>query len=150
MPNAHPKPYESALWQHLDTIRLLRRGRKTWAAIATHLEQAHGLKTSFRAVHKFFKRASGARIPLGFNDTGSTTNTDGSVKPGAKPGVEAHDDPFSARPFRRNCLQKPREGTPGRTKHDEPSGTNHCADNRKTPVHRLHAKHGANWQINRG
>ena len=96
MPRAHPKPYESALWQHLDTIRLLRRGRKTWAAIATHLEQAHGLKTSFRAVHKFFKRASGARIPLGFNDTGSTTNTDGSVKPSTKPGVEAHDDPFSA------------------------------------------------------
>jgi len=45
MPGAHPKPYESALWQHLDTIRLLRRQRKTWAAIAAHLEQAHGLKT---------------------------------------------------------------------------------------------------------
>jgi hypothetical protein len=25
-----------------------------------------------------------------------TTNTDRSVKPGTKPGVEAHDDPFSA------------------------------------------------------
>jgi hypothetical protein len=95
MPNAHPKPYESALWQHLDTIRLLRRQRKTWAAIATHLEQAHGFKTSIRAVHKFFKRASGARIPLGFSDTGLTTNKAGSAKPSTKPGVDAHDDPFS-------------------------------------------------------
>jgi hypothetical protein len=95
MPNGHPKPYESALWRHLDTIRLLRRQRKTWAAIAAHLEQAHGLKTSIRAVHKFFKRASGARIPLGFNDTGLTTNKDGSAKSGTKPGVDAHDDPFS-------------------------------------------------------
>ena len=95
MPNAHPKPYESALWQHLDTIRLLRRQRKTWAAIAAHLERAHGLKTSIRAVHKFFKRASGARIPLGFKDTGLTTNKDESAKPSTKPGVDAHNDPFS-------------------------------------------------------
>ena len=94
MPNAHPKPYESALWQHLDTVRLLRRQRKTWATIAAHLEQAHGLKTSIRAVHKFFKRAS-ARIPLGFKDTRLTTNKDGSAKPSTKPGVDAHDDPFS-------------------------------------------------------
>src|SRR5438132_5194206 len=93
MPGAHPKPYESALWRHLDTIRLLRRQRKTWAAIAAHLEQAHGLKTSIRAVNKLFKRASGARIPLGFNDTGLTAKTDGSPKPGAKPGPAPHDDP---------------------------------------------------------
>ena len=93
MPGAHPKPYESVLWQHLDTIRLLRRQRKTWAAIAAHLERAHGLKTSFRAVHKFFKRA--ARIPLGFNDTGLTANTDGSPNPSTEPSFEAHHDPFS-------------------------------------------------------
>ena len=95
MPRAHPKPYESALWQHLDTIRLLRRQRKTWAAIAAHLQQAHRLKTSFQAVQKFFKRASGAQIPLGFNDAGLTANTDGSLKPITEPQVKAHDDPFS-------------------------------------------------------
>jgi hypothetical protein len=95
MPRAHPKPYESALWQHLETIRLLRRQRTTWAAIAANLEQAHGLKTSTRAVHKFFKRASGGRIPLGFNNAGLTTNTDGSPKPSAKPGTAPHEDPFS-------------------------------------------------------
>jgi len=95
MPGAHPRPYESVLWQHLDTIRLLRRQRKTWAAIAAHLERAHGLKTSLRAVHKFFKRASAARIPLGFNDTGLTANTDGFPTPSTEPSVEAHHDPFS-------------------------------------------------------
>jgi hypothetical protein len=95
MPGAHPKPYESALWQHLDTIRLLRRQRKTWAAIAAHLQQAHGLKASFQAVQKFFKRASGAQIPLGFNDTGLTARREGSSKPSAEPGVQAHNDPFS-------------------------------------------------------
>jgi hypothetical protein len=95
MPGAHPKPYESELWRHLDTIRLLRRQRKTWAAIAAHLEQAHGLKTSIRAVHKFFKRASGARIPLGFNDAGLTTNADRSAKPSTKPSSAPREDPFS-------------------------------------------------------
>ena len=95
MPNAHPKPYESALWQHLDTIRLLRRQRKTWAAIAGHLQQAHGLKTSFQAVQKFFKRASGTQIPLGFNDAGLTARTEGSSKPSTEPGVQGHNDPFS-------------------------------------------------------
>ena len=95
MPGAHPKPYESALWQHLDTIRLLRRQRKTWATIAAHLQQAHGLKTSFQAVQKFFKRASGAQLPLGFNDAGLTGRTEGSSKRSTEPGVEAHNDPFS-------------------------------------------------------
>jgi hypothetical protein len=95
MPGAHPKPYESAVWQHLDTIRLLRRQRKTWAAIAAHLEKTHGLKTSFQAVHKFFKRASAGRIPLGFNDTGLTSNIDRPPEPSTELGVEPHHDPFS-------------------------------------------------------
>jgi hypothetical protein len=95
MPRAHPKPYESALWQHLDTIRSLRRQRKTWVAIAAHLEQAHGLKTSIRAVHKFFKRASGGRIPLGFGDIRLTADIGKLPEPGSEFGVEVHHDPFS-------------------------------------------------------
>jgi hypothetical protein len=69
IPKVHPKPYESPLWQHLETIRSLRRQRKTWAAIAAHLQQTHGLKTSLRTVRNFFKRARGGRVPLGFNDS---------------------------------------------------------------------------------
>ena len=106
MPGAHPKPYESALWQHLDTIRLLRRQRKTWAAIAAHLQQVHGLKTSFQAVQKFFKRASGAQIPLGFNDAGLTARKEGSSKPSTEPGVEAHNDPFSVTPVQDKVSKK--------------------------------------------
>jgi hypothetical protein len=95
IPDAHPKPYKSPLWPHLETIRLLRRQRKTWVAIAAHLEQTNGFKTSFRAVHKFFKRASTGHTPLGFNDVGLTTKTDGSPKFSADVRVEAHVDVFS-------------------------------------------------------
>jgi hypothetical protein len=69
MPGAHPKPYESELWQHLDTIQLLRRQRKTWAAIAAHLEQAHelkpvfGLYTNSSNEHRVPKSRSGSTIP---------------------------------------------------------------------------------------
>jgi hypothetical protein len=68
-PEVHPKPYESPLWQHLETIRALRRQRKTWAAIAVHLEETHGLKTSLRTVRNFFKRARAGRVPLGFDES---------------------------------------------------------------------------------
>jgi hypothetical protein len=68
-PEVHPKPYESPLWPHLEAIRSLRRQRKTWAAIAAHLEETHGLKTSLRTVRNFFKRARAGRVPLGFNET---------------------------------------------------------------------------------
>src|SRR5258705_433821 len=74
-PEVHPKPYESPLWQHLETIRSLRRQRKTWAAIAAHLEETHGLKTSLRTVRNFFKRVRAGRVPLGFNETGTPTRT---------------------------------------------------------------------------
>ena len=68
-PEVHPKPYESPLWQHLETIRSLRRQRKTWAAIAVHLEESRGLKTSLRTVRNFFKRACAGRVPLGFDES---------------------------------------------------------------------------------
>jgi hypothetical protein len=94
MPGTHPKPYESALWQHLDTIRLLRRQRKTWGHDCCASRTSARTKNQFQAVQKFFKRASAGRIPLGFNDTGLTANTDGSP-PRTEPGVEAYNDPFS-------------------------------------------------------
>jgi hypothetical protein len=74
-PEVHPKPYESPLWRHLDTIRSLRRQRKTWAAIAVHLEKSHGLKTSLRTVRNFFMRARVGRVPLGFDESETPTRT---------------------------------------------------------------------------
>jgi hypothetical protein len=89
-PEVHPKPYESPLWQHLETIRALRRQRKTWAAIATHLEETQGLKTSLRTVRNFFKRARAGRVPLGFN--GAETPPRTIVLPDLP---DRKNDPFS-------------------------------------------------------
>jgi hypothetical protein len=72
-PKVHPKPYESPLWPHVETIRSLRRQRKTWAAIAAHLQETYGLKTSLRTVRNFFKRAHVGRVPLGFDETETPT-----------------------------------------------------------------------------
>ena len=63
--------------------------------IAAHLEKAHGLKTSFQAVHKFFKRASAGQIPLGLKDTGLTADVGKPLEPCTEPGVAVHHDPFS-------------------------------------------------------
>jgi hypothetical protein len=64
-PRQHPPRGGSALWAHLDTIRAMRRARRTWAEIALVLERDHGIKTSLGTVRNFFKRAS-ANVPLGF------------------------------------------------------------------------------------
>ena len=53
LPQSHPKPYQSPLWEHLETIRALRRKHQTWAAIALHLKESHGLKTTSASVLKF-------------------------------------------------------------------------------------------------
>ena len=70
----HPRPYESPLRPHLDAIRAMRRAHKTWQEIAQHLNEAHGLKTSFTTVYNFFKRVTERAkkgkgpLPLGYED----------------------------------------------------------------------------------
>jgi len=68
IPRTHPKPYQSLLWAHLETIRKFRRKRQTWAAIALHLKESHGVETTAATVFKFFKRAATGRVPIGFTD----------------------------------------------------------------------------------
>ena len=68
----HPKPY-NLLWRHLETIRKLRRKRRTWAAIALHLKESHGVETTAATVFKFFKRAAIGRVPIGFTDVTIST-----------------------------------------------------------------------------
>lgn len=68
VPQSHAKPYQSPLWEHLETIRTLRRKRQTWAAIALHLKESQGLETTSATVLKFFKRAAAGRVPIGFPD----------------------------------------------------------------------------------
>jgi hypothetical protein len=73
MPRNHPKPYQSLLWTLLETIRKLRRKHQTWAAIALHLKESHGVETTAATVFKFFKRAAIGRVPVGFTDATIST-----------------------------------------------------------------------------
>lgn len=74
IPRTHPKPYQSLLWTHLATIRMLRRKHQTWAAIALHLKESHGVETTATTVFKFFKRAATGRVPIGFTDPAISTS----------------------------------------------------------------------------
>jgi hypothetical protein len=70
-PAVHPKPFQSALWNHLEEIRQMRRARKMWAEIAAHLKEAHGLEVSYRTIRNFFirTRSPNRRIPAGFEES---------------------------------------------------------------------------------
>jgi hypothetical protein len=119
-PEVHPKPYESPLWQHLDTIRALRRQRKTWAAIAAHLEETHGLKTTLRTVRNFFKRARAGRVPLGFDESETPARaivlTDAPDTENDRFSVEVSpEDPF-AKTRRRYAKEYCRDDQASRTK----------------------------------
>jgi hypothetical protein len=70
------QPYSSPLWKHVDLIRAMRRGHHTWPEIARCLEQEHGLKTSHKTVHGFFKRVvSRDKLPLGWAEPEQPTPT---------------------------------------------------------------------------
>ena len=103
IPQTHAKPYQSPLWKHLETIRTLRRKHETWAMIALHLEDAHGLKVSKATVLKFFKRATSGRVPLGFGDTEATRDLQKPIRAtarlrqSAKPFEASDGDPFSTK-----------------------------------------------------
>ena len=97
VPQSHAKPYQSPLWKHLETIRTLRRKRQTWAAIALHLKESHGLATTSTTVFKFFKRAAIGRVPFGFDDPrpGATDAVrTSSPFPGSALHPESNEDPL--------------------------------------------------------
>ena len=88
----HPGPYQSPLRPHLETIRAMRRARKTWQQIAEHLQQAHGVKTSFTTVYNFFKRVTErarkgkSLLPLGYEEAPPAAVPAGPAQPvGAPP-----------------------------------------------------------------
>jgi hypothetical protein len=106
-PKSHPSPYTSQLWPHLETIRMLRRRRKTWRAIANHLEEACGIKLGVWTVRNFFKRATSGKVPLGFRNAEVTRESrkpnpaPAGLRHPAKPLKDSDCDPFStkAMPF---------------------------------------------------
>ena len=102
-PKAHPGPYTSQLWPHLETIRTLRRRRKTWRAITKHLEDACGIKLGVWTVRNFFKRATSGRVPLGFRNAEATRESrkpdpaSAGLRQPPKPFEEPDGDPFSTK-----------------------------------------------------
>jgi hypothetical protein len=70
MPREHPGPWGSVLWDHLDEIRSMRRARKRWLDIETHLRQQHGIRITQRAIRNFFARATDPKQkrPLGWEE----------------------------------------------------------------------------------
>ena len=63
----HPRPFQSALWPHLDLIRKLRLGRKTWPEVGAELEKL-GVSVHPDTIGHFFRRAQKAKLPLGFSE----------------------------------------------------------------------------------
>jgi hypothetical protein len=57
------RPAESPLWPHLEEIRSMRRGRKSWAEIASVLRATHGIETSRQNLYQFFQRAAATEAP---------------------------------------------------------------------------------------
>jgi hypothetical protein len=68
IPKSHPPAWGSALWQHVDTIRSMRRARKKWREIAEYLTEQKRVPISPSAVRNFFARATDPdrSRPLGF------------------------------------------------------------------------------------
>jgi len=85
-PKEHPPAWGSPLWPPLETIRKMRRQRKTWVSISKLLQEEHGLTITYRTVRKFFKRASknDLKLPLGF-----PTEPDSESPAPFKPGPES-------------------------------------------------------------
>ena len=84
----HPRPFESPLRPHFETIRSLRRAHKTWQDIAKILREEHGIKTSHSTVHAFFKRVTErakkgkAIVPLGYEEEAAPAAVpDGPAQP---------------------------------------------------------------------
>jgi hypothetical protein len=71
MPQDHPRPFGSVLWDHLEEVRTLREERKTWPEIVRFLQAHYDLTITAAAVRNFFVRSRNPkrRIPAGFERT---------------------------------------------------------------------------------
>jgi hypothetical protein len=101
MPKEHPKPFQSQLWPHLETIRQMRRERKMWTEIADHLK-TKGVTVSYRTVRNFFLRTRSPkrRIPAGFEEAlGVVPKQPATVPAGpAQPAASVRSQPKPSAP----------------------------------------------------
>jgi hypothetical protein len=65
-PIPHPKPFQSALWEHLDLIRKRRLARKSWPDIVEELGTL-GVRIDRSTLRRFFNRArTRGDLPFGW------------------------------------------------------------------------------------
>ncbi len=56
MPENHPMPYRSVLWNHLPKIDRLRKSRRTWRQITDILREEDHVHIRLGTVFNFYKR----------------------------------------------------------------------------------------------
>ena len=81
----HPAPFESALWPHVELIKKLRLGRKTWVSIAAILQKQHGVSvkpvTIYNFLKRYAKRARAGTLPLGFEPITPPSSQPSEIEP---------------------------------------------------------------------
>ena len=105
IPKSHPPAWGSALWQHVDTIRLMRRSRKKWREIADYLTHEKGVPISAPSVRNFFARATDPKKsrPLGFEPVPL------DPPPQSAPAVQQPTERLEAKPLSRQETLQPKK-----------------------------------------
>jgi ABC-type uncharacterized transport system involved in gliding motility auxiliary subunit len=83
------------LWDHRDTIRALRKARRTWKEIGEHLQREHKLTLTHRTIRNFYvrytKRLKSQTLPAGFEP--ESTAPDPARPPAPQPPSESPSNP---------------------------------------------------------
>jgi len=98
------KPFQSKLNPHLDEIRTLRRGRKTWQEIADTITARHGIKTNASSVYEFARRRANRPAPFGFDEEPPAGEPANATAPAAVTGETEKPQKLA--------IQKPRTRPP--------------------------------------
>jgi hypothetical protein len=101
VPKEHPRAWNSALWDHVEAIRTLRRARKTWKEIGEHLEREHGLKLAHRTIRNFYvrytRRLRSKTLPAGYEpDNEAAAPAPARPAAGAPPPPPTQAESFEA------------------------------------------------------
>jgi hypothetical protein len=111
--DAHPGPWRSELWPHLETIRKMRLRRHTWAQVAEAVHQAGGPKLAATTCYNFYKRAVNlsrkGKLPLGFVDPSAGAPEPAPTQPASAPTAPTADKPLSGRAAREQLKARVRD-----------------------------------------
>jgi IS5 family transposase len=128
VPKEHPKPFQSQLWPHLETIRQMRRERKMWTEIADHLK-TKGVTVSYRTVRNFFLRTRSPkrRIPAGFEEAlGVIPKQPAPAAPApARPAAGAKPEPPDSGEYAPDIYDRAVEALRQKEQQQQPKGVSH-------------------------